>query len=256
MAQLAAEYIRISIHTLREEGDPMHPERTAPVRYFYPRPPRGGRPRKRLCLILILLISIHALREEGDMSDESMELVHEISIHALREEGDESTRLAALREGAISIHALREEGDPPAGAAAATWGHISIHALREEGDNNNVVHIPCIAVFLSTPSARRATQNGMIYAIKIFNFYPRPPRGGRRIDDSLLCLKLTFLSTPSARRATSLSSEAQIAAINISIHALREEGDGHTDKTPLFHRLFLSTPSARRATCLGLPFSA
>ena len=88
MAQLAAEYIRISIHTLREEGDPMHPERTAPVRYFYPRPPRGGRPRKRLCLILILLISIHALREEGDMSDESMELVHEISIHALREEGD------------------------------------------------------------------------------------------------------------------------------------------------------------------------
>ena len=34
---------------------------------------------------------------------------------------------------------------------------ISIHALREEGDIANVLHIPRNYQFLSTPSARRAT---------------------------------------------------------------------------------------------------
>ncbi len=34
---------------------------------FYPRPPRGGRRVKTLCLRLRLSISIHALREEGDL---------------------------------------------------------------------------------------------------------------------------------------------------------------------------------------------
>ena len=35
---------------------------------------------------------------------------------------------------------------------------------------------------------------------------------------------------------------------NISIHALREEGDNPTAHEPLHHHGFLSTPSARRAT--------
>ena len=52
----------------------MHCDRdTAPDRYFYPRPPRGGRrpvtthtpPKKG--------ISIHALREEGDVTSWRME---------------------------------------------------------------------------------------------------------------------------------------------------------------------------------------
>ena len=58
---------------------------------------------------------------------------------------------------AISIHALREEGDAD-GPSGLRAGIISIHALREEGD-------PCVyalrrvdTVFLSTPSARRATR--------------------------------------------------------------------------------------------------
>ena len=58
--------LRISIHALREEGDARTPIRSFRRTYFYPRPPRGGRPcgvspphpRRR--------ISIHALREEGD----------------------------------------------------------------------------------------------------------------------------------------------------------------------------------------------
>ena len=35
-------------------------------RYFYPRPPRGGRRRRSAIQSLVNLISIHALREEGD----------------------------------------------------------------------------------------------------------------------------------------------------------------------------------------------
>ena len=61
-------------------------------------------------------------------------------------------------------------------------------------------------LFLSTPSARRATRQpeGWIYSDK--DFYPRPPRGGRLLFRAHQC--------------------AEDHAI--SIHALREEGDqGH-----------------------------
>ena len=56
-------------------------------------------------------------------------------------------------------------------------------------------------IFLSTPSARRATQ----FRIRI----------GER---------LAFLSTPSARRATQ-AGVVLAEKVQISIHALREEGD-------------------------------
>ena len=38
-----------------------------PSTYFYPRPPRGGRPSGALSGGMAALISIHALREEGDL---------------------------------------------------------------------------------------------------------------------------------------------------------------------------------------------
>ena len=41
-----------------------------------------------------------------------------------------------------------------------TTTQISIHALREEGDYTNVVNLFADHVFLSTPSARRATRSG------------------------------------------------------------------------------------------------
>ena len=56
-----------------------------------------------------------------------------------------------------------------------------------------------------------------------------------------------FLSTPSARRATGDVVSAQ-HIVDISIHALREEGDVGEYVTDLKAWLFLSTPSARRAT--------
>ena len=78
---------------------------------------------------------------------------------------------------------------------------ISIHALREEGDQSQTMNGRVSTLFLSTPSARRATLSctdfflGFQISIHALreegdrdlkriirsqrNFYPRPPRGGR-----------------------------------------------------------------------------
>ena len=123
---------------------------------------------------------------------------------------------------------------------------ISIHALREEGDRSTT-STPCSAnIFLSTPSARRATSDKSSYltVVKFLStpsarratrscsgrtwrnsyFYPRPPRGGRREELKDHVSIMLFLSTPSARRATLVRGRQRRGKL-ISIHALREEGD-------------------------------
>ena len=238
--------ILISIHALREEGDAAATATTGHDRYFYPRPPRGGRPKadallklydqflstpsarratpdswhrpshrhyfyprpprggrlaESWALVRPMSISIHALREEGDVGTAQsgehlldfyprpprggrpegfghLEIFKGISIHALREEGD-SGQVPSCVHHPISIHALREEGDDQGQNPSFTPLLISIHALREEGD----------------------PFSGLV-------------RGRTR----------QFLSTPSARRATDIACGKPIMA-NISIHALREEGD-------------------------------
>ena len=79
------------------------------------------------------------------------------------------------------------------------------------------------------------------------NFYPRPPRGGRRECIVDIDSTAEFLSTPSARRATHRHHEPR-RSDSISIHALREEGDYLSQYYRAKERQFLSTPSARRAT--------
>ena len=58
--------VAISIHALREEGDGKYDPARSKRKYFYPRPPRGGRPAGRVMFSKKRVISIHALREEGD----------------------------------------------------------------------------------------------------------------------------------------------------------------------------------------------
>ena len=68
---------------------------------------------------------------------------------------------------------------------------------------------------------------------------------------------LKFQSTPSARRATD-KDRRTLETIFISIHALREEGDGRRADSPGRFQVFQSTPSARRATnpaYVALPYS-
>ena len=104
-----------------------------------------------------------------------------------------------------------------------------------------------IALFLSTPSARRATPRRAPASCCRHDFYPRPPRGGRRGSSPAMDGPLVFLSTPSARRAT-LQAGDDDRALGISIHALREEGDVQPADRQVGLVEFLSTPSARRAT--------
>ena len=69
-----------------------------------------------------------------------------------------ATKAARLTSRAtrISIHALREEGDPLI-RFYVPHDRISIHALREEGDSYFLAQAGLSKIFLSTPSARRAT---------------------------------------------------------------------------------------------------
>ena len=155
--------------------------KTEVEKYFYPRPPRGGRP------------------TEDSLS-------HFTSIFLSTPSARRATFIKMV--GAdfnlfLSTPSARRATKPPALLATNSW--ISIHALREEGD-------------LQTIGNKRQMKN----------FYPRPPRGGRPVY-----------------------KPAGSVAFAISIHALREEGDQRPPRSTPSASRFLSTPSARRATTLG-----
>ena len=102
--------------------------------------------------------------------------------------------------------------------------------------------------FLSTPSARRATWQNRASTTLSSVFLSTP--SARRATFSAhawACNVHLFLSTPSARRATSQPPHHSFCP-QISIHALREEGDLPLAIPTPFRNAFLSTPSARRAT--------
>ena len=102
-------------------------------------------------------------------------------------------------------------------------------------------------LFLSTPSARRATAEAAEATETKKYFYPRPPRGGRRDLYRFIADFGVFLSTPSARRATSCSSSALFSERNFYPRPPR--GGRLTCFSPASVDMkFLSTPSARRAT--------
>ena len=146
-----------------------------------------------------------------------------ISTCALREEGDKSRASTSPRTTAFLSTPSARRATRPASAQPPPE-RISIHALREEGD---------------FPSILCCSTNSY--------FYPRPPRGGRRQQFIAWVDSKPFLSTPSARRATRLTKEDDhdveyfyprpprggrrvysgcvAHAVDISIHALREEGD-------------------------------
>ena len=104
-------------------------------------------------------------------------------------------------ERLISIHALREEGDGPGTVRLVLVDDFYPRPPR----GGRLLRAACTRppwIFLSTPSARRATSRFYCQRLCRIYFYPRPPRGGRH--------------------AVRKQSEPDLP---ISIHALREEGD-------------------------------
>ena len=187
-------------------------------------------------------ISIHALCEEGDHARaEQAQAGFIISIHALCEEGDRIVMAAAcglknfyprpLRGGRhflqalhqfrihISIHALCEEGDTVADNNEIVTEPISIHALCEEGDYViNPLHT------------------------NLYHFYPRPLRGGRRwcYVEERECSEYFY---PRPLRGGRLTSAVAVnPALQISIHALCEEGDARCQNPAACPRYFYPRP--------------
>ena len=191
---------------------------------FYPRPPRGGRPELYTAGRLFNGISIHALREEGDamrstpsstssrfLSTPSARRATACENHRTRPEcyfyprpprGGRHTAIHFMTSVIYFYPRPPRGGRPSSGAKTSNFGKISIHALREEGDDAHTSGSTTKKVFLSTPSARRATRSSSAQtsATREFlstpsarratdkslptrsrqrYFYPRPPRGGR-----------------------------------------------------------------------------
>ena len=89
-------------------------------------------------------------------------------------------------------------------------------------------------IFLSTPSARRATRRHRPARRLQYDFYPRPPRGGRH----WIKLKDSFMNS-------------------ISIHALREEGDAVSGwATRLLLNFYPRPPRGGRRRPSGTPPAA
>ena len=149
--------------------------------YFYPRPPRGGRPTPS-----------KTGRRGGD-------------FYPRPPRGGRPS--ARFRSPTLCLNFYPRPprgGRPELYTAGRLFNGISIHALREEGDAMRSTPSSTSSRFLSTPSARRATACENHRTRPECYFYPRPPRGGRPLkDDGLVAIK-KFLSTPSARRATSM----------------------------------------------------
>ena len=151
--------------------------------------------------LLASTAEIHALREEGDVFKRSGALTKGQFLStpsARRATGQPAGHVPA---GRISIHALREEGDDAPTNLGSTIINISIHALREEGDSHICALCAGFPAFLSTPSARRATETGAMSVTPI------------------------NISIHALREEGDDETFGYQEAWAISIHALREEGD-------------------------------
>ena len=117
--------------------------------------------------------------------------------------------------------ARRATNEPPELSAE---GSISIHALRKEGDGVSGGVMGVNKIFLSTPSARRATVRPARPFPILYDFYPRPPRGGRPMILKETPDSLYFYPRP-PRGGRPGCQRVKLCPGDISIHALREEGD-------------------------------
>ena len=146
----------ISIHALREEGDACRTERPAGHGYFYPRPPRGGRP-----LNADFGVVGHDFYPRPPRGGR---LPGELSGHADAEFLSTPSARRATKKLVKAIAAIQFLSTPSARratAAARTAAGTASHNFyprpprggRQQRDNaaDDVMR------FLSTPSARRAT---------------------------------------------------------------------------------------------------
>ena len=191
----------ISIHALREEGDTGHSLIAGDSAIFLSTPSARRATRHLRDCACDFRISIHALREEGDQSSSTRQAPEKNFYPRPPRGGRRSFSRRTLGFFRISIHALREEGDGRfPDSLLVFFVFLSTPAARRATSCASICEVG--DGFLSTPSARRATSPRRTPSQAEANFYPRPPRGGRRCG-----------------------GRGAVRCRKISIHALREEGD-------------------------------
>ena len=219
---------------------------------FYPRPPDGGR----------LLVITH------------LKWVVGISIHALRVKATQPCSAPAFLSRFLStLFGWRAICCPP----KRTVFHQDFYPRPPGGGRpSSAISNILSGVFLSTPSGWRATRS-ILSGSKVSVFLSTP--SGWRATSALQpqCTFTVFLSTPSGWRATKNPRKSRKAAeeflstpsgwratweiaaamkmYNISIHALRVEGDESLSRSLSARARFLSTPSGWRATLSARAYS-
>ena len=155
-------------------------------------------------------------------------------------------------EKVISIHALREEGDGRKGGRPRKAKDFYPRPPRG-GRQGLIYDMMDTTAFLSTPSARRATDQTVwplpsrhisIHALREEGDLPGHPTFCWQHRISIHALREEGDEEMQALRC---------CLFGISIHALREEGDSLLLRPVYRIGKFLSTPSARRATRIGVP---
>ena len=168
---------------------------------FYPRPPRGGRPTRRQYPLRPTTISIHALREEGDMNRHSATKRHGqfLSTPSARRATTSLLCVNKLTTAFLSTPSARRAtagagrsrcaprflSTPSARRATSSYfkrgyiKQISIHALREEGDLPQFLLFLPFFDFYQRPPRGGRRRNRQLSRRNQADFYPRPPRGGR-----------------------------------------------------------------------------
>ena len=148
----------------------------------------------------------------------------------------------------ISIHALREEGDLADLPDEQREYIISIHALREEGDDlSREVFVDELDFYPRPPRGGRRSSPPPGHRWSRY-FYPRPPRGGRRLrslSNLLSHLQNFYPRPPRGGRHFLTEDEDVINGFLSTPSARRATLQRGFDNQSV---IFLSTPSARRAT--------
>ena len=235
---------------------------------FYPRPPRGGRPRARLRCLSNTDISIHVLREEDDLIFPPI-LSFRVHFYPRPPRGGRHIPRRCYNQSNLFLSTSSARRTTPRRArCGASTTFLSTSSARRTTSLAAADSYPDRYFYPRPPRGGRRSKKWRHHNDQNFyprpprggrhdgphrlafernNFYPRPPRGGRQEDSQFILLYKLFLSTSSARRTTR-DRIGLTCCGNISIHVLREEDDSDPRLCPDCPAVFLSTSSARRTT--------
>ena len=192
---------------------------------FYPRHPRGWRPSRTAPRAGSRWVSIHATLAGGDSSTVILGCYTSVFLST------PPSRVATA--GPCQAHRRHPRFYPrhPRGwrptlrRAIIKILHVSIHATLAGGDQALRLTMSMLSLFLSTPPSRVATTRSLCRLIFHSGFYPRHPRGWRR-----------------------LTTIGAIKKGTVSIHATLAGGDVLLHRVEFASAEFLSTPPSRVAT--------